>query len=663
MLRRIIAGSATKQVDYVDGVEYETSTTLNGLASLPTPEGRAVVLPADPTRLVYEYHLRDHLGNLRVAFRAQAGTEDLQLSSEDPDREEGPYPKFENVAITQSQGTAAYHGNYVASVTNAQPGPAISIPVADADQVKVRVFYQTPYGVQYYRSAPTPVASLLPKVALALAPSLVPTQNVPASDGRPTSTFAPSIQLSLTGLLSSLAGKQVSASQMGTAIVRPPEGTPARNAYLAWTLTNDQGELVSSGTQIAPVYADGQWHPLDLSLTIKLPTEGSRTGTLRLREVNDATNPVYFDLLTITHPKDQLLVSQENHYYPLGMALHGVAVNTAAAAQPSKKLFDAGADLQDELLGDENGVYETRFRSYDPTIGRFMGVDPLADSYADLTPFQYAANDPMQFNDPQGDKFESPSLPPCPYCGDGGSNGGGGSGGGFGGMGGSNRGYGGSPILDWGSGRFGGGPGMLGSYAAGGSYARGNQVVVYSTVTIQHQAIVQTGTLDSGDYWTTTAIVPIYLTSRLMPMVGAETSEEGFDFEHLWSGTTMSMDALGVAISKANLINTLSSGKSIAEATEVFSETGLKAFKTLTRSGTVVGAIAGGIPAVWNIGNNFANGTQQNWRDWTALGFAALGLASEFTGVGELWDGSAGLIIATSAITYDIWDATHPSEK
>ena len=185
-----------------------------------------------------------------------------------------------------------------------------------------------------------------------------------------------------------------------------------------------------------------------------------------MQEVNNSSTPLYFDLLTVTHPKDQLLVSQENHYYPFGMALHGVAVNTSTAPVPSKQLFNAGAALQDELLGDENGVYETRFRSYDPTIGRFMGVDPLADSYADLTPYQYAANDPMQFNDPMGDKVEGPSYNQCMYCGGETSGSGGGGGGGFGF---GERGYGGSPVNDWGSGIFGGGPGFFGPSAGGGS--------------------------------------------------------------------------------------------------------------------------------------------------------------------------------------------------
>jgi hypothetical protein len=41
---------------------------------------------------------------------------------------------------------------------------------------------------------------------------------------------------------------------------------------------------------------------------------------------------------------------------------------------------------------------------------------------------------------------------------------------------------------------------------------------------------------------------------------------------------------------------------------------------------------------------------------------AGLGVVSEFTGLGEAWDGTVGLGIAVGSLSYDIWDATHPSK-
>ncbi|MFD2784127.1 hypothetical protein [Hymenobacter rubripertinctus] len=88
-----------------------------------------------------------------------------------------------------------------------------------------------------------------------------------------------------------------------------------------------------------------------------------------------------------------------------------------------------------------------------------------------MTAHQFAIGDPVNFNDPNGDRYEAPN------------NGGGmgnydnSSGGGFGGMGGANRGYGGSPVNDWGSGFYGGGPGLLGTVMnAGGGSNIGSQL-------------------------------------------------------------------------------------------------------------------------------------------------------------------------------------------
>ena len=39
--------------------------------------------------------------------------------------------------------------------------------------------------------------------------------------------------------------------------------------------------------------------------------------------------------------------------------------------------------------------YDYGFRSYDTQIGRFPQLDPLTDDYPELTPYQYASNDPI----------------------------------------------------------------------------------------------------------------------------------------------------------------------------------------------------------------------------------------------------------------------------
>jgi RHS repeat-associated protein len=59
----------------------------------------------------------------------------------------------------------------------------------------------------------------------------------------------------------------------------------------------------------------------------------------------------------------------------------------------------------------EIGLDETDFRRYDANLGRFTGVDALAEMYQPLTPYHYAANNPLVFNDPSG------LCPDCPNFG------------------------------------------------------------------------------------------------------------------------------------------------------------------------------------------------------------------------------------------------------
>jgi RHS repeat-associated protein len=53
-------------------------------------------------------------------------------------------------------------------------------------------------------------------------------------------------------------------------------------------------------------------------------------------------------------------------------------------------------------LNPTTSLYDLDFRNYDPVLGRMQGVDPMATKYASLTPYNYAFNDPVTFNDVSG---------------------------------------------------------------------------------------------------------------------------------------------------------------------------------------------------------------------------------------------------------------------
>ena len=71
---------------------------------------------------------------------------------------------------------------------------------------------------------------------------------------------------------------------------------------------------------------------------------------------------------------------------------------TRSWSVPNKHLYNGGGELNEQTKN-----YETFYRPYDPAIGRFTQVDILTAKYSSLTPYNFAFNDPITFNDPLGD--------------------------------------------------------------------------------------------------------------------------------------------------------------------------------------------------------------------------------------------------------------------
>ena len=433
VLRKVTTTGSVKTEYFIDGFVYENSTEFNGfgLRSVPTLEGRAVALQQNPTHLVYEYHLRDHLGNLRVAFRARQD-EILRLAMENPSQEEGEYPRFKRVSSSQSPAGISYHGpsnapgSYSAAVTASQPGPSTRIPMVQGDKLQVSLYYQTPNGTQYFvRPAtsfssvqqPQPASTSMSNVPLwHLAPLLVAPSSTNTREARPT-MGRPIVgaQLSVTGLLSNTFTKygQVTRLQSKHISVSPTEVSPSYTAatttnpvvaYVALRVYDSHNQLLSQSTQQAKIVNTQDWNKLRFVFTPDLSSLPEKAGFVEVQLLNDGSQPVYFDSLTIRQPQQGLLVTQENHYYPYGLPMSGVAVNTIAQQQISKDQFNGGSALQDGISGSEAGIYSTFYRNYDPTTGRFQGVDPLADVYTSSSPYAFGLNDPISFNDPEGDE-------------------------------------------------------------------------------------------------------------------------------------------------------------------------------------------------------------------------------------------------------------------
>ncbi len=122
-----------------------------------------------------------------------------------------------------------------------------------------------------------------------------------------------------------------------------------------------------------------------------------------------------------------LKVIEENHYYPFGLKHTGYnsdqyyiapsagysTLNYWLIEEVEIKPFKPanfnlslnydykynGKELQDEL---GLNVYDYQARNYDPALGRWMNIDPLAELSRRWSPYSYCYNNPMFFVDPDG---------------------------------------------------------------------------------------------------------------------------------------------------------------------------------------------------------------------------------------------------------------------
>jgi RHS repeat-associated protein len=104
------------------------------------------------------------------------------------------------------------------------------------------------------------------------------------------------------------------------------------------------------------------------------------------------------DLDGSINPSTEII--EESNYYPFGLKQKGynntVSSNGNSVAQ---KYGFNGKEEQNEL-----GLNYLDFgaRNYDPALGRWMNIDPLAEDMRRHSPYNYAYNNPIYFMDPDG---------------------------------------------------------------------------------------------------------------------------------------------------------------------------------------------------------------------------------------------------------------------
>lgn len=183
------------------------------------------------------------------------------------------------------------------------------------------------------------------------------------------------------------------AEALGAAGTGSNLGDTRPSAYLNYILYDKAYNFLNMGYTAVPTSA------LNAQQKISIPTVNiEREGFIfvYLSYENQSNNYVEFDDFKVTHTKSNIL--QYNEYYPFGLQTPDSWTRENAS---NRYLYNGGNELNEN-----SGWYETFFRGYDPALGRFMQVDPLAGSFASNSPYHFANNNPLLFNDVMGDSTD-----------------------------------------------------------------------------------------------------------------------------------------------------------------------------------------------------------------------------------------------------------------
>ncbi len=365
------SGVLLKKTDYVGEFIYENDT----LQLIQHEEGRIVPVIASDSAAIstfgYQYHLKDHLGNVRLTFSTTPEdytTVQNMESVNDAGSEPETPTNFVNIPYRQdSNANTTLGGDEVATLNAGAAGVMSLIRVKKNDAMNFSVYAN-------YLSDPS--ASDLASLAGGL---IFNAYNNGASssglEGLPTGA-------------SSEIGNAVTAMTSGAGAKSSSGNAP--KAYLNYIYFDKHMAYHSSGfAQISEAARGLTAHELITLDAGTMDTDGYIL--VYLSNENNAAIAVNFDDLTINHTIVNDVVSAQD-YYPFGLTFN---TNQRTASTPQKYKF-IGKEEQ------EWGVLDFGFRMYDAAIGRWGAVDPLAENSISMTPYHYAGNSPIAFFDPNG---------------------------------------------------------------------------------------------------------------------------------------------------------------------------------------------------------------------------------------------------------------------
>lgn len=366
-LAQQVYGATPKRTDYIGEMVFEGTTP--ALKIINHTEGR--ILP-DGANWEYQYHLKDHLGNVRVTFTTKQQTP-ISVSTNfesEANTEFDNYFRtgFDLVDHTDAGDTYTYV-QWLNGGENGRVGVAKAMAVMPGDKVSIGAYAK-------YKNL-TASSNATPLIA-ALASAFGTYYGAPGELGKVYSG------------LNSFAGMVPGGDHD-----EDDESVP--KAFVTILLFDKEYNLVDAAWK--QITTDG----LQSSETVKQPPHDYMYREVTVAEPGFAyvfvsnEHPtwvnVYFDDVTVTHTPSAIVSSSD--YYAFGLQ-H--TAGERAGSWEQKYLYN-GKEMQDEL---NLGWMDYGARMYMPEIGRWGVLDNKAVKYSSFSPYSYAINNPIRFIDPDG---------------------------------------------------------------------------------------------------------------------------------------------------------------------------------------------------------------------------------------------------------------------
>ncbi|MEO1053358.1 MAG: DUF6443 domain-containing protein, partial [Bacteroidota bacterium] len=358
-------GALIKRTDYIGEFIYENDT----LQLIQHEEGRVVIARRDDEAIPspeYQYHLKDHLGNVRLTFTTKPDTITYlaTMETENATEEEALFTGIDQTRVTFLG--ASQSPNEVVRLNANQPiGPAISLQVGAGDVVEIEAYAYFEGGSGYTNALNA--SALIDAIALAFGGSS-------GGTGEALNIFN-----NLNAALLAAPGAFGGTSD---------DNVPA--AYLNYLLFDQDMNYVDAGFKPVSSAADFSQELLKFD-----PIEVKESGYIYIYVSNESNtlNYTYFDDLKVVHNASPVV--QVDDYYPFGLTYNSYQ---RANNQQNRFLYN-GKELQTDL---DLGWYDYGARMYQADLGRWFNVDPLAEDYYSFSSYNYVANNPIKFIDPDG---------------------------------------------------------------------------------------------------------------------------------------------------------------------------------------------------------------------------------------------------------------------